>query len=52
MGLGDYCHHAESIVPEAVLDDLAELIGNWVVSIRCRYPTSSTERGLNINSRP
>ena len=29
MGLGDYCHHAESIVPEAVLDDLDELIGKW-----------------------
>jgi hypothetical protein len=29
MGLGDYCHHAESIVPEAVLDDLEELLGNW-----------------------
>jgi polysaccharide pyruvyl transferase WcaK-like protein len=29
MGLGDYCHYAESIVPEAVLDDLEELLGNW-----------------------
>ncbi|GFG54431.1 hypothetical protein CQY20_00855 [Mycolicibacterium agri] len=29
MGLGDYCHHAESIVPEAILADLDELLEKW-----------------------
>jgi polysaccharide pyruvyl transferase WcaK-like protein len=29
MGLGRFCHDAEAIAPDAVLDDIAELLGNW-----------------------
>ena len=29
VGLGDYCHHADSFSPDAVLRDLDELQGNW-----------------------
>ncbi len=31
MGLGRFCHDADSIVPDAVLNDLEELLGEWDV---------------------